>query len=271
MLELEHRFRVVDVHTLLDAEDTGTSPGPATSPGRLEREMHQAGIVRSVVFPGPRPGGYLAANNAVARLSVDRPFVAFARMTGPLDPRDSPVARVRNLASSREEHHTSPGDVEQYAYDDRFQGFTLAPGTDGLVEEAVLDRLESVDKPVIVHGGEGFPPSAVEESLLDRSFPVIVAGFGGFPLNRALMAEAIDLLDEYDNYYLDTSFVRYRDLMERALREHPDRVLFGSGTPSAHPNVAVMEILTLDVPEDKMRRVFSDNATRVIDALAPQG
>jgi predicted TIM-barrel fold metal-dependent hydrolase len=51
--------------------------------------------------------------------------------------------------------------------------------------------------------------------------------------------------------------------------EHPDRVLFGSGAPSAHPNVAIMEILTLDVPEDAMRKAFSKNPARVVEELAP--
>jgi predicted TIM-barrel fold metal-dependent hydrolase len=49
--------------------------------------------------------------------------------------------------------------------------------------------------------------------------------------------------------------------------EHPDRVLFGSGAPASHPNVAIMEILTLDVPEDAMRKVFTNNPERVIDEL----
>jgi predicted TIM-barrel fold metal-dependent hydrolase len=53
--------------------------------------------------------------------------------------------------------------------------------------------------------------------------------------------------------------------------QHPDRVLFGSGAPDAHPNVAVMQVLTLDVSEDKMRRAFSKNATRVVPALASHG
>jgi len=57
--------------------------------------------------------------------------------------------------------------------------------------------------------------------------------------------------------------------LERAIIEHPDRVLFGSGAPSAHPNVAVMEILTLDVPEDAMKKVFSKNPVRVVEELAP--
>jgi predicted TIM-barrel fold metal-dependent hydrolase len=122
----------------------------------------------------------------------------------------------------------------------------------------------------VVHGGESCPPETVAETLLGRSFPVVLSRFGGHPLNRDLMDEAIDLLDRYDGYYLDTSFVRYREQLERALLEHPDRVLFGSGAPSAHPNVGVMEILTLDVSEDKMRRAFSKNASRVVDAVAPE-
>ena len=271
MLELEHRFRVVDVHARLNPDDASAVRGRAVSPEKLEREMHQAGVVRSVVFPDSSPGGgYLQANNAVARLSVERPFVAFARIDGPRDAGDSTGARLRNLTASREEWHTSPEDVEQYAYDDRFHGFKLDPAADGLPDEAVLDELESVDLPVMVHGGESCPPETVAETLLGRSFPVVLSRFGGHPLNRDLMDEAIDLLDRYDGYYLDTSFVRYREQLERALLEHPDRVLFGSGAPSAHPNVGVMEILTLDVSEDKMRRAFSKNASRVVDAVAPE-
>jgi predicted TIM-barrel fold metal-dependent hydrolase len=68
---------------------------------------------------------------------------------------------------------------------------------------------------------------------------------------------------------VDTSFVRFRDVLERALLEHPDRVLFGSGAPESHPNVGVMEVLTLDVSEDAMRRAFSKNPARVVAELGP--
>ncbi|WP_132057373.1 amidohydrolase family protein [Halorussus amylolyticus] len=270
MLELEHRFRVVDVHARLDADAGGVQTrGRAISPDRLEREMHQAGVVRTVVFPGPREeGSYVSANNAVARRSVERPFLAFARIDGPRDPGEKTSSRLRNLTARRQDHHTSPEDVEQYAYDDRFHGFKLDPVEDGLPDEATIDKLEDVGLPVLVHGGTDFPPAAAADSLLSRSFPVILAHFGGHPLNRDLMTDAIDLLERYDECYLDTSYVRYRDLLERAVMEHPDRVLFGSGAPSSHPNVAVMEILTLDVPEDAMRKVFDKNPSRVIDGLA---
>jgi predicted TIM-barrel fold metal-dependent hydrolase len=83
------------------------------------------------------------------------------------------------------------------------------------------------------------------------------------------MGRCIDLLEDYNDLYLDTSIVRFRDMLERAIIEHPDRVLFGSGAPVTHPNVAVMEILTLDVPEDAMRKVFSNNPGRVFEDLAP--
>jgi predicted TIM-barrel fold metal-dependent hydrolase len=271
MLELEHRFRVVDVHARLDADD-GTTTGRSITPDTLEREMHQAGVVRSVVFPGYRPGtDYIRSNNAVARMSVERPFIAFARINGPRDPGDGAASQLRNLTASRKDHHTTPGDIEKYAYDDRFHGFKLHPARDGLPDEEVLEALDDVGSPVLVHGGTSFPPEAIADALLGYSFPVIVAHFGGHPLNREMMGRAIDMLEDHDDCYLDTSYVRYRDYLERALLEHPDRVLFGSGAPETHPNVAVMELLTLDVSEDKMRRAFSKNPVRVIDALSPEG
>ena len=273
MLELNHRFRVVDVHTRLDPDGTDATErrAPAIDAEELEREMHQAGVVRAVAFPSPRPDeSYVRANNAVARKCVGRPFVAFARINGPRDSTAGPAARLRNLAARRAEYHTTPADIEQYAYDDRFHGFKFDPTVDGLPDREVLAEMEDVDLPVLVHAGQEFTPSAVESSLLGRSFPVVLAHFGGHPLDRTLMDEAIDLLERYDNCYLDTATVRFRDLLERAMIEHPDRVLFGSGAPDVHPNVAVMEILTLDVPEDGMRKVFTKNPSRLIEALAPE-
>ncbi len=268
MLELEHGFRVVDVH--LELEPDGQRRGPAAGdPDQVERELHQAGVVRTLAFPAERDGSYLKPNNAVARMSVGRPMVAVARITGARDPGQSTGSRLRNIAVSRTDHHTSPGDVEQYAYDDRFTGFKLHPPADGLPDADVLERLEDVGLPVLTYAGRGFPPATVEEALLGYDFPVIVSHMGGHPLERDLMDRSIDLLDEYETCYLDTSYARLRDPLERAVMEHPDRVLFGSGAPASHPTVALMEILTLDVPEDAMRKVFSKNASRVVDELAP--
>ena len=273
MLELNHGFRVVDVHARLDPTDEAevASRGRETTPEALERELRQAGVVRAAVAPSERPAGegYLRANNAVARLSVDRPFLAFARINGPREPGSRVSSRLRNLTASRGEHHTSPGDIEQYAYDDRFHGFTLVPTSDGIPDEEVVVQLEDVGLPVVVEAESTFPPSAVAETLLDRGFPVILSGFGGYPLDRGRMSAAIDLLDQYDRLYLDTYQVRFRSVLERALLEHPDRVLFGSGAPEVHPNVGVTEILTLDVPEDAMRRAFSTNPSRVVPGLGP--
>ena len=271
MLELEHGFRVVDLSTRLPPTGGGgTAQGQAITADRLERELHQAGITRAVVFPpSTSETSYVAPNNGVARRSVDRPFVAFARINGTQTPGRNATNRLRNAVSRREDHHTSPSDIEKYAYDDRFHGFVLDPTVDDYPDDDVLAAMEDVDLPVIVRGGTEAPPETLAEVLLERSFPVVVGHFGGHPLDRSLMNDMIDLLDEYDDCYLETSFVRYREQLERALREHPDRVFFGSGAPACHPNVAVMEILTLDVSEDLLRRAFSKNACRVIDALAP--
>ncbi|QLG26208.1 amidohydrolase family protein [Halorarum halophilum] len=272
MLELEHGFRVVDVHARLDPDEEAVATrGREISPERLQREMHQAGVVRAAVSPGPRPAGegYLRANNAVARLSVDRPFVAMARLNGPRDIGVGTAARLRNVAATTADHHAEPGDVEQYAYNHRFHGFVLDPTRDGLPTEAVLEQIAATDSPVLLYSTSHVPPAAVAENVLEYDFPVVLSSFGGFPLDRDRMAEALTMLDSYDDLYLDTSFVRYRDVLERGLLEHPDRVLFGSGAPDTHPDVGVMEVLTLDVPEDLMTRAFTKNPARLFPGLAP--
>jgi predicted TIM-barrel fold metal-dependent hydrolase len=268
MLELEHGFRVVDTHIQLEPDESRRTRGIG-DPEQIEREMHQAGIVEALVFPARRDGEYLRVNNAVARLAVDRPFLAFARINGIHEPTTGRSARLRNAVRSRKSQHTSPEDIEQYAYEERFEGFVIDPAQDGLPDREVLAALEAVDRPVITYGGHGFEPSTIEETLLERDFPLIIAHCGGYPLDEEFTNETIDLLDSYESCYVDTSFVRRRDPLERAVMEHPDRVIFGSGTPDSHPNVAVMEILTLDVPEDAMRKVFSKNVARVIEPLAP--
>jgi hypothetical protein len=268
MLELEHEFRIVDVHLELEP-DGSRGTYAAGDPERLERELHQSGVVRGLVFPAQRDGGYLKANNATARMSVGRPFVAVARITGSRAPGSSASARLLNMTTSRGSDHTTPDDIEQFAYDDRFAGFRLSPPVDGLPDREVLDAMASAGLPVFTYGGEGFRPETIAEHLLGVGFPVVVSHFGGYPADADMMNRTIDLLNRYDECYLDTSFVRLRDPLERAVREHPDRVLFGSGAPAFHPNVGVMEILTLDVPQDAMRKVFSKNPARVVEELAP--
>jgi predicted TIM-barrel fold metal-dependent hydrolase len=268
MLGLEHGFRIVDVHARVEPDEERRPRPGLGDPEQLEREMHQAGVVRAVVYPNAREGGYLKANNAVARMSVGRPLVAFARIDGARESGGGAGSRLRNLTGRTGEGHTTPEDIEQYAYDDRFYGFKLHPAKDGLPPEPVLEQLADVALPVLVHGGEEVPPSVIADELLGYDMPVILSHFGAYPLRVGLMHDAIDLLDDHDHLYLDTSGVRFREPLERAIREHPDRVLFGSGAPQTHPNVAVMEILTLDVPQDAMKKVFSNNACRVVEPLA---
>ncbi|PSP15392.1 amidohydrolase [Halobacteriales archaeon QH_10_67_13] len=276
MLELEHGFRVIDAHVELEPDQARRRPDGA-GPEQIERELRQAGIVRGLVHPPARAtaelrerNSYLRTNNAIARMAVDRSFDALARVAGGRAPGSGPGARLRNVARSRESWQTSPGDIEQYAYDERFAGFMLDPTADGLPGPAVLERLAEVDRPVLTYGGRGFPPERIESTLLEYEFPLIVAHFGGYPLDEELMGAAIELLGRHERCFLDTSYVRLREYLERAVMEHPDRVVFGSGAPAAHPNVAAVEILTLDVPEDAMRKIFAKNLERAFEGAASE-
>jgi len=273
MLELEHGFQAIDVRARLHPGPGRPIRGKTVDAEELQRELHQAGIAQAVVFPGPVSGeqGYLRANNAIARQTVDRPLIAMARLDGPRVGSGTVAAEIKDRIARPEPAHATPDDVKQYAYDDRFYGFKLSPHQDGLPTEEVLTALEVVGLPILLDAGTDFPPAQVEEFLLGRSIPVVLSEFGGHPANRELMKEAIGLLDRWDSLYLDTSAVRYRDLLERAIMEHPDRILFGSGAPTVHPNVAVMEVLTLDVPENAMERVFTKNPIRVLEGLENGG
>jgi predicted TIM-barrel fold metal-dependent hydrolase len=270
MLGTEHGFRALDCNVRLSpAPDAAGAPPWAVGVDALERDLHAAGIVRAAVAPARTPPdeGYLRANNAVARLAVDRPLVALARLDGPRDPRETPAARLRNLRARREAGHPAPEDVEGYAYDDRFHGVALDPARDGLPDAETLDALAATDLPAVVRAGRGFPPAAAATALLDRGLTVVLLRFGGHPLERELMTAGLDLLDGYDRCHLETGRVGDRDLLERGLLEHPDRLLFGSDASRRHPNVGLMELLSLDVPADALERAFATNPARVIPGL----
>ena len=265
MLEREHDLRVFDLDAALAPDAGDRRPTPAE---RLERECRQTGVVRAAVAPPPGdPTEYLRANNAVARLAVSRPFLAVARLAGPRDPSETAAATVRNLTASRAAHHPGPEEIESIAYDDRFHAVRLAPARDGLPDAATLDRLAETGLPALVRAGRGFSPTAAVNTFAARGVPTVLLSFGGYPLDRDLAAEAVDLLADHDDLWLGTAHVPYRDLVERAIHEHPDRITFGSGAPDPHPNVGVMALLTLDAPENLLRRVVTDNPARVVAAL----
>lgn len=268
MLELEHGYPAVDVHTTLAPAERDTERGWTVAPDRLERELRQAGIVRSLAAaPADATERYVGPNNWVARAAVDRPVVAAARIRGVHPLADGPIDRLRSRLSADGDRATGPEELERYGYSDRFHAFALDPTVDGLPDRDQLETLESVGLPVLVDSSTA--ASLVTDNLCGRSFPVVLRGFGRSDGDRDGLEAVIDACSDHDDLYLDTSFVAYRDVLERALLEHPDRVLFGSGAPACHPDVAVMAVLTLDVSEDLLRRALWKNAMRVLPALDP--
>lgn len=259
--------RVSDLDATLAPDSTDRRPTPSE---RLAREYRQAGVVRAAVAPPVGdPTEYLRASNAVARLSVSRPFLAVARLAGPRDPGDSATARVRNLAASREDHHPGPEAVTGLAYDDRFHAVRLAPGRDGLPDRETVAALAATDLPALVRAGPAFPPEVAVETLTERGVPTVLESFGGYPLDRDCMRRAVGLLADHESLWLDTAHVPYRETVETAVSEHPDRVVFGSGAPDPHPTVGVTAVTTLDVPANLVGRVVTDNPARVVPAFEP--
>jgi predicted TIM-barrel fold metal-dependent hydrolase len=79
---------------------------------------------------------------------------------------------------------------------------------------------------------------------------IIVAHLGAFADDWHGQRRLTDLLREYPNLYADSSGVRYWDVLERAARLAPAKLVFGSDGPFLHPGVELAKIRLLPVPEE---------------------
>jgi predicted TIM-barrel fold metal-dependent hydrolase len=64
--------------------------------------------------------------------------------------------------------------------------------------------------------------------------------------------------------YLDTVFVFFGYILEKAINAHPDRVIFGSDAPAAHPAVALASINCLAVSNAHKDMVLGGNIGRLV-------
>ncbi len=147
--------------------------------------------------------------------------------------------------------------------------------------DPLLDRawglIEDAGVPVVIHCGSGPAPGAHTgpgpvAALLRRhpGLRLIVAHLG-----MPEYADFLDLADRYADVRLDTTmaftpFVEETMSFPRSqygrLRDHADRILFGSDFPNIpHGFVEAMRVLTAlpGVDDEWLRKVFHDNAARL--------
>jgi len=77
--------------------------------------------------------------------------------------------------------------------------------------------------------------------------------------------EAISLVKESPNIYIDISFIERLNTLKTLLEKVPgERVLFGSHTPFLYTRSAVMKVKTADIPEKDREAIASGNICRIL-------
>ncbi|KAF5432190.1 hypothetical protein C5S35_17425 [Candidatus Methanophagaceae archaeon] len=224
----------------------------------LLKVMNESSIEKSVVFAHWH-NGYRNANEEVYSDFVQKypdKFVMYIRF------RPVPKGKRRFL---KKEKSDSEDDLGAYLERYKPKGFKIHLTMDGMPTNEMFRVIEDSGLPLLVHGGTSAPTSMIEKKIITRyNIPVIIAHCGGFPLDINLYTQTIELVKKYPNVYADTAFVHIRYILRDLITDCPDKVFFGSDFPAQHPMAGIMNIKTLDIPEDVKTKVLGKNISELL-------
>jgi uncharacterized protein len=240
---------IVDAHCHAGTGDGFTGPWDTLAP--IEPYLEKAaaaGIGRTIVFPVFNRD-YDAANRRLAAIVARHPdrLVGF----GGLHPIDD-AGRVDEL-------------VREAVEDLGLRGLKIH-AHDALPEAPILRAARRHGIPVLVD-----VMRKVEHAIgLARAFPevpIIVPHLGAFADDWHAQRRLTDALPDHPNLFADTSGVRYWDVLVRAARRAPDRLIFGSDGPFLHPAVELEKIRQLPVTPDVRRAITGGTIERLVPAV----
>ena len=135
--------------------------------------------------------------------------------------------------------------------------------------DPVLDLAEELRVPVFIHSGH--PPFSLPWQigwLAERHprVPVVLLHMGH--AHGVYVDAALKTARRYPNVYLETSgtsmSVKIREAYDTV---GSDRVLFGIDSPFHEPSVEIEKTRATHLPEDALRRIYHDNAAKLLGAL----
>lgn len=245
---------LIDVHVHLGTSDTGEIYYPNLAAEEYLDLMDVTGIDHACAFP-PQRSGYAEANDRMRALGAasDGRLLAFARLGGDHVPVTLPALwQVRRKLRAKIGPPRSP-DVDSL---DGFAGVKCLPHLDGLPDRDVLREISDRSLPILVHGGVHVPPAWIERHILQHvSSPVIIGHLGSFPAGERELRAAVDLAGRHDRVYLETSGAWLSEFVRLAADAVPDRVVFGSDAPLAHPLVAWHHVASVVHDDDLLERI----------------
>jgi predicted TIM-barrel fold metal-dependent hydrolase len=245
---------IIDFHTHLGRGDDPPA-GPLQHdlfPEQILRQMDEAGVDRTVVFPVTYRD-YRAANREIAGYVAAHP----ARLIG--------FGRVRDTDDG-------PEIVDEAVNALGLRGFKIHHGCDGIHPESlslwrVLGRIEKLGVPVIF---DAFGANAAKAiPVADRlSSPVVLGHMGGL-WNVEAIDRCIACAERNANAYLETSSVLLYEKIEEAIeRIGSERILFGTDGPPIHPTPEIAKIRILRIPEEARANILGLNAARLLGISA---
>ncbi len=250
-----YRDVIIDAHNHIGTDLEGVVQAPRS----LLRKMKQAEINRCVIFPFNeiRPGkAFSMANDYIAKVVATHPdqFIGFAR-TDPNDP----------LAA---------GEIKRAVKKLGLKGLKLHPRSQlfNASDEHVLPVLEECVRlkiPVLFHSGYAYhqiPPTIAQVADI---FPDLVIMMGHMGCSEMCtptgVNEAIRVARANDNVYLETSRVMMTSCINLAVRViGEDRIIFGSDTPYGSQPDEIATILSSDLPESSLSRIFYRNLAQLL-------
>lgn len=249
---------LVDTYVHLSADG-----GPGLPAEQWPSLAQEAGVRAAAVFPPMRPA-YREANEALLAFAARTPSVMpFARLGGRVPVTSPQLWQLRSAARSRVGQRAA--DLGVTADLARYAGAMTVPHVDGIPAPELLAELGRLGLPLVVHCGEHAPVELVARELVaPTSGPVILAHLGAFPASAPHLKAAIALARSHERVFLETSASWLAEFVAIAAREVPDKLLFGSGTPLMHPQVAWRHVAASITDDGVARAVASENAARVL-------
>jgi predicted TIM-barrel fold metal-dependent hydrolase len=207
------------------------------------RNMAEAGIDRTIIFPIENPG-YEKANEEIAEICGRYPkkFLGFARHDETIE--SGRIARMLKR------------EVESLG----LRGFKIIGRPP---DRETLDLIAELGIPVLYHA-----PKVAAVRELAESYPriqFIIAHMGNYNYNWNENVEAVGLARQYPNIYLETSCCAYRQVFEMTLKEAGSgKLIFGSDGPEFDSRLVLYRIKLLKLPPAEEEQVLGGTIQRLL-------
>ena len=129
---------------------------------------------------------------------------------------------------------------------------------------AILDQLEPAGLPVMISAARSGQATALLEWAKGRGARFVLTG-----TSYEGIAEAVAVMRKADNIFIETDSLIACGAIELIVKEiGADRVIFGSGCPTASLAGALRQIQFADLPDTDKQKILSENIKRILPKQA---